>query len=441
MNLVLFMVLRRMRAPLLLISAVYAVATLGLTLIPGVDDEGNPWHMGFFHAFYFVSFMGTTIGFGEIPYPFTEAQRMWALVFIYITVATWIYTIGSILSLLQDEGFRKAVTRYRFGRSVARIREPFYLICGFGATGRRLLNALDPHLIQATIIEIVQEKADSLGLGEHALYIPSLCGDAGDPENLILGGIRNPCCAGVVALTDSNRVNLHIAITAKVLNPDLKVICRAESHEIEANMASFGTDHIVDPFDTFADRLATALNEPHQYQLARYLRSEPGDHLRTVSQVVEGKWILCGYGRFGKAIYRKLTEQGLAVQVIEPFPDRFGAPANTVQGWGTEAETLRSADIDDAVGIVAGADDDSNNLSIIVTAKELKPDLFTVVRQGEQVNQILFENVDADIVMSPSDIVASKIKTLITNPLVDDFLSLARARTDAWAAELIEHLK
>ena len=64
-----FLVLRRLRRPLIILISVYAVSTLGLTLIPGIDGEGQPWKMAFFHAFYFVSFMGSTIGFGEIPYP------------------------------------------------------------------------------------------------------------------------------------------------------------------------------------------------------------------------------------------------------------------------------------------------------------------------------------------------------------------------------------
>ncbi|MBR9884970.1 MAG: potassium transporter TrkA, partial [Oceanospirillales bacterium] len=77
MNDILYVLLRRLRAPLITLIVVYAVAVLGFTLIPGQDNDGNVWHMDFFHAFYFVSFMGSTIGFGEIPYAFTNAQRMW----------------------------------------------------------------------------------------------------------------------------------------------------------------------------------------------------------------------------------------------------------------------------------------------------------------------------------------------------------------------------
>ena len=86
MNLVTSMILRRMRRPFLLLITVYNVAMLGMILIPGVDDQGNVWHMSIFHAFYFVSFTATTIGFGEIPYPLSDAQRLWAVISIYILV-------------------------------------------------------------------------------------------------------------------------------------------------------------------------------------------------------------------------------------------------------------------------------------------------------------------------------------------------------------------
>ena len=104
MNNIFYMLLRRLRAPLILLICAYTVSILGFVLIPGMDDQGQPWRMDFFHAFYFVSFMGSTIGFGEIPYPFTDAQRMWAIVAIYSTVIAWLYGIGTTLAIIQIPG-------------------------------------------------------------------------------------------------------------------------------------------------------------------------------------------------------------------------------------------------------------------------------------------------------------------------------------------------
>ena len=77
-----FLVLRRMRIPLILIIVIFAVSTLGLTLMPGEDGEGNPTRMSFFHSFYVMSYTATTIGFGELPHGFTEAQRLWVTISI-----------------------------------------------------------------------------------------------------------------------------------------------------------------------------------------------------------------------------------------------------------------------------------------------------------------------------------------------------------------------
>ena len=46
-----FLVMRRMRAPLIVLIVIFAVSTVGLTLIPGQDSAGRPWRMGFFDAF------------------------------------------------------------------------------------------------------------------------------------------------------------------------------------------------------------------------------------------------------------------------------------------------------------------------------------------------------------------------------------------------------
>jgi voltage-gated potassium channel len=87
MNSVFFLVLRRMRAPLIALIVFYAIAVLGLTIVPGVNEDGTPSPpMSFFHAFYFISYTATTIGFGEIPKTFSEAQRLWVTVSIYIRI-------------------------------------------------------------------------------------------------------------------------------------------------------------------------------------------------------------------------------------------------------------------------------------------------------------------------------------------------------------------
>ncbi len=440
---IVFLIFRRMRTPLLALVSVYAVAVLGLVLIPGQDAQGNPAPMDFFHAFYFISYTATTIGFGEIPNEFTDAQRLWVLICIYATVVVWFYAIGTVLALLQDKTFQQAIVERRFARRIRHLRESFYLVCGYGETGSALVHALAERDQQAVAIDILQERVNLLQLENLRRYVPALCGDAGLPRHLLEAGLKHDLCAGVVALTNVNETNLKIAITAKLLHPEVKVICRADSHDVEANMASFGTNHIFDPFDTFGHHLAVALQSPCLCLLNEWLGGV-GSH--SVPEPVypprKGLWILCGYGRFGQAVYRRLVSEGLDVVVIEAEPQKTGVPANArlVVGRGTEAVTLEQADVNRAVGLVAGTDDDVNNLSIIMTARELNDDLFVVARQNHLDNQDLFEAVGPDMMMHPSSIIANKIRVLLVTPMLSAFESLALHEEDAWACQLISRI-
>lgn len=442
MDNIIFLILRRMRQPLLTLIVVYAVAVLGLTLIPGRDLTGDVTYMSIFHAMYFVSYTATTIGFGEIPYPFTDAQRLWVIFAMYASVIAWIYAIGTLLSLVQDPTFQDAIKERRFTRRIRHMREPFYLICGYGETGRDLVRALTERGFHAVVIDSDEHRVNLIQLQNLRESVPALHGDAQRPIHLREAGLEHPLCAGVVALTNDNKVNLKIAITAKLLHRKVRVICRADSHDIEANMASFGTDYIIDPFDTFATHLSTALNSPGLYLLQSWLTGVADSALTDpVYPPKDGHWIICGYGRLGKAIHQRLRQEGIKAVVVEATPDETGAPPEgCVIGRGTEADTLLEAGIERAKGLVAGTDDDANNLSIILTARDLKEDLFVIARQNLEDNRELFDRVGADMMMSQGLLIANKIRVLLATPMLYEFVNLARYHDDGWACELVSRI-
>jgi len=440
MNQVIFLILRRMRAPLVLLIVAYAVSILGMVLIPGTDPQGKPWHMDFFHAFYFVSYMATTIGFGELPYEFNEAQRMWTVVAVYLTVISWLYAIGKILSLIQDPAFKQAVVEQSFARGVSRMAEPFYIVCGYGDTGSLLVKSMAQRNMRTVVVDHNPERINELELEDLSIYVPGVCADASLSITLKEAGLLHKHCAGVVALTDDDQVNLKIAITTKLLHPGIKVICRAETHDAEDNMNSFGTDRVINPYDTFANRLALALHSPGTHLLYEWLTGVPEAPLPIPLYPPHGTWVLCGFGRFGKAVQANLDKEGVKTVIIEADPEGTGCAEFCVVGRGTEAQTLRQAGVETAAGIVAGTDNDANNLSIVMTAGELNPDLFMVARQNKRDNADIFQAALLDLVMQRSEIIARDIFAMLTTPLLDDFLYLILRESNAWANEQISRL-
>jgi Trk K+ transport system NAD-binding subunit len=438
-NSAVFIVLRRMRAPIIALISLYAVAVFGLTLVPGIDAEGHPAPpLSFFHAFYFISYTATTIGFGEIPNAFSDAQRMWVTVCIYLTVIGWSYAVITLIALLQDKGFQNTLTGNRFRQRVRRLKTPFYLICGCGETGGLIARNFD-RLGQAfVVIEKDELRVQELDLQDFKSDTPALAADAQIPDNLLLAGLKHPKCRGVLAVTNDELANLGIAIAVRLLNPKIPVIARARSQAVAANMASFGTDHIINPFDRFAMHLAEAVATPERFRLVELLTSLPDTPVPQPHRPPRGHWIMCGYGRFGHAVAHQLQPTGITLTVIDP--SQADADRNVV-GDGTEAPTLRQAGIDSALGIIAGTDNDVNNLSIAVTAKELKSDLFIVVRQNQAANTALYDAFAADFRMVPSHIVAQESIAILTTPLLARFLERLRQQDESWCRTLVGRLQ
>ncbi|MDI3489657.1 MAG: voltage-gated potassium channel [Thauera sp.] len=433
------MILRRMRAPLILLILLMAVSVLGLTLAPGVDEHGNVHYLSFFHAFYFISYTATTIGFGEIPHSFSDQQRLWVIVSIYLSVVGWAYTLGSVFSLLSDRSLQQAIAMQRFVRAVRRLREPFYLVCGYGETGRLICSALDRMGLRSVVIEIDETKVGEIELHSFSADVPALCADASSPETLKYAGLTHPHCAGVIALTNEDATNLAIAIAARLLAPKLPALCRAEHRETSANMASFGTRHIINPFERFGETLALALHAPAASQLLDWLTGLPGSTVERRRDPPRGHWIVCGHGRFGRWMVDAMDAEALPVTII----DRELRPDSThrwVQGDGTGANALKEADVMQATGIVAGTSSDVDNLSIAVTARELNPELFVILRQNQYANQALFDAFESDITVLPSEIIAHECLAILGTPLLVPFLREVRMRDESWCSTQLERL-
>lgn len=436
-----FLFLRRLRRPLLVLIAAYALCTLGLVLIPGVDDEGRVAHLDFMHAFYVISYTGSTIGYGEIPYPFTAAQRVWMIFTMYVTVTAWLFSIGSIIATLTDPGFRRLLNERRFAAQVRGIGQPFYLVCGYGHTGSLVVRELTRYGYGVVVVDDAQERLDELALLDLGSFIPTLCGDVTNPAMLVAAGLTSPCCVAVLSLAGDDEANLAVGMAARLLNPQIPAICRSHSAETTANLASFGTNHIVNPFVAFAERMGLTFRAPSAHVVYECLTSSYRTPAAQPMQLPRGHWIVCGHGRFGCGVREALLAAGNKVTVIETRPDRAPpSSAAVVTGRGTEAVTLLEAGVTEAVGIVAGTDHGINNLSVIITAREINPRVFTIARQVSRDEELLFKHADLDLRVGLAYLAASEAVEVLRNPLLPSFLDTLMRADEQWAAALLARM-
>lgn len=436
---ILILILRRLRAPIITVIVAYAIAIFGLVTMPGLDPEGRPWRMSLFDAFYVMSYTATTIGFGEVPYPFSYAQRLWMTVSIYLTVIGWAYMLGSVFGLTRQAAFRQAVARQRFEARVRRLADPFFIVCGYGQSGRRLVAALDEIGFATVVLESNPERAQAHLVLDTRQPSSLLVADARAPDVLEAAGVRKANCAGLVALTSGDEINQAIVIDARVLAPRLPLLARVKSQGARETLETIGEVIIVNPYETLAFNLQMALGKADVLRLEDWLSGVPGSKPPPRIEAPRGHWVIAGYGRFGHAVASALEAAGLSYKAIDIDPSHCGEQG--ILGTALAEDVLRKAGIEEASGLVACTDLDANNLAIVNNARRLKRRLFIVIRQNDAGNRSLIEAARADMEFVQSVVMTNEIVQQLTTPLLNRFLMLARGQNNVWAVGVAGRLR
>ena len=138
-------------------------------------------------------------------------------------------------------------------------------------------------------------------------------------------------------------------------------------------------------------------------------------------------YIICGYGRVGKIICRELKEKNIPFVVIEKKPDIFQESKDILisDGDATKDEVLKEAGIEKAKGLISVLPTDAENLFVVLSARELNPNLFIVARAGEEGSGQKLLRAGADKVVSPYYIGGIRIAHTVLKPAVVDFIEFA----------------
>jgi Trk K+ transport system NAD-binding subunit len=422
----LWLILQRMRAPFLVIIFTYTVSIIGLLLIDGIDNDGHPYKFSIFDAFYFISYTSTTIGFGETPFTFTYPQRIWVSMSIFFTVTGWFYAIGTLVALLQDKLFLEEFARAKFRRSVAYLKEKYIIILGYNDITSEIIKKANVLGLRSVVIEKDEIKRNQLILENFTPTVYCLNADVHHPEALETAGIQSAYCKAIVSLFENDALNLRIALTSKVLNPNILMAIKATTKNQSENLQDVGVQIIENPFEIIANHIHLAINAPASLRLIRWLYglchlSDP------LLRLPRGKYLVCGYGRMGKSIYEVLKQNDFETVFAELDPQKketFQSEDHptVLIGDGDDKEMLKALGIQECVAIIAGTNNDTTNLSILATAKKLNPNIVTIARENELKDFSIFESSNIDSIFIPSKVLINKTVHAILNPPLDLFI-------------------
>lgn len=309
------------------------------------------------------------------------------------------------------------------------------MVIGYGQTGVRAVDYLTDYGIACVVIDKNPGRVELLDTVDFSTPVLGLVADGGVPDTLLLAGIKHGFCSAVVVLTNSDRANLGAATAVKLLAPNRRLFVRSDHDDTARNLLSFGVEDILDPFRLFARKLALRIDQPAHFALADHLL-DPGQRQVDIPDDIDRDgWILCGYGRLGRAIEEAFAGRDIQLNVVDP--NVTGASPSWVAGLGTEERTLREAGLGDVSGVIAGTNHDADNLSIWMTAKMARSELVGIGRLNRPSSMVAFEKANWDLIMHPPDVIAEELVGRLRTPMLRGFLVHLEQQSEQWVRDLL----
>ncbi len=142
---------------------------------------------------------------------------------------------------------------------------------------------------------------------------------------------------------------------------------------------------------------------------------------------LKNHYIICGFGRMGKTIAKEFSSRDIDILIIEKnsVSDAEKGEFLILEGDANNEDVLKSAGIENAKGLISVLPTDAENLFLVLSARDLNPDLFIVTRASEESSERKILRAGADRVVSPYFTGGIRIANSILKPAVVDFLEFA----------------
>lgn len=256
--------------PFIVLHVIVVTGILGYMII----EKSN-----FSDAVYMTTITITTVGYGEVI-PLSEAGRLFTIFLLIASWLTYAFVITRITQFVVSGELNQYFKNRKLMREIARLQD-HVIICGYGRNGNQAANILTAHQVPFIVIEkdehLVQ-RVDAEGTG-----IIRLEGDATDDDILRAAGVER--ARALITTLPADAQNVFIVLSARSLNPRLKIISRASESTSVAKLKKAGADNVIMPDFIGGTHMATLISKPDVVEFIDFLSGEQGHsiHMESVS--------------------------------------------------------------------------------------------------------------------------------------------------------------
>ncbi len=234
------------------VTLVVAIGLLGSGTVGYRWIEGEHW--SYFDGFYFTAITLTTIGYGE-THELSVPGRVFTVLLAYSGIFTLAYFASELVRSVVTGELRDVIGRQWVDDQLANLAG-HTIVCGYGRMGKIVCSELDRQKRRFVVIDIV---AELLKEASYRFGLP-LPGDATTDDLLRKAGVDR--AKALITAVGSDSANLYITLTARLLNPKLLIVARAEEEEAEVKLRKVGANKIISPYLAGGHRAVQAVFRP-----------------------------------------------------------------------------------------------------------------------------------------------------------------------------------
>jgi voltage-gated potassium channel len=243
---------KKLRNIAMVVVVVILIGTVGFKIIGGKDKS-------FLDALYMTAITITTVGYGDVigldDKPF---GKLFTIVYVFIGAGTIAYLFTTLAAYVIEGEMKKVFRRRKMEKHIAKMKD-HYIVCGIGMVGLYITHELFLTKRPVVAIDVDENKLDLFKANN--LNIDLIVGDA--TENEILWKAMIEHAKGLFATTDSDNDNIVISLTARQLNPALRIISRCNDTKNVDKVKRAGADAVVALNYIGGLRMASEMIRPH----------------------------------------------------------------------------------------------------------------------------------------------------------------------------------
>ncbi|MDX2191100.1 MAG: potassium channel protein [Bacteroidota bacterium] len=197
---------------------------------------------GFLNAFYMTVITLGTVGFTEV-HALSPNGRIFTAFYILMNLGIFAFSVSVITHYFFEGELKDIFAKLKIRNKASRM-ENHVIVCGFGRNGSKAFE----ELLESNYDLVILEKERAIlekNLGDKINNATYFIADATEDNVLIDAGITK--ASAIIISLPSDADNVFISLTARELNPNIRIIARASDESAEGKLKRAGADYVVVP--------------------------------------------------------------------------------------------------------------------------------------------------------------------------------------------------